>query len=336
MATDGLLGIIVLFVALMALLYIFLLLLWRVVAIVFLTALAPLFIAAAVADSNNRFVSWYTDMLIGVALLPLVAAIGMAVTVDIGSTMASLSPMVAVVLFAGGFLFTGRMMRELTKGLFKHGSARELLGGAIGAVVGIGATVATGGLGAGAMLAAGHAVGAGGAVAGAQGMMARGGGAAAAGAAGGLGAGGAAAMVGQAAMGHAKGGGASAPEATMHGQAAGMLFEHLAPQQRDILAHAPNLNPAMSVAHDPQASSLVQQATSHLPSQTPIDGRLSYMAKHGETYRPMLGKMMNAGTYTASVARGAAPQHTPFGFSDNEFERLQGLAANAQRAASRA
>jgi hypothetical protein len=98
----------------------------RTVMLGFCVVTAPLCLATAVFDSNNRFFHWWLDLLGSVLLTPLVLGIAIALSLTLASHVvasAVVGPMLAMVVMCGGLWFSGKMIHQLTWRGFSHGSA---------------------------------------------------------------------------------------------------------------------------------------------------------------------------------------------------------------------
>jgi hypothetical protein len=98
----------------------------RTVMLGFCVVTAPLCLATAVFDSNNRFFQWWLDLLGSVLLTPLVLGIAISLSLTLASHVvaaAVVGPIVAMVIMCGGLWFSGKMIHQLTWRGFSHGSA---------------------------------------------------------------------------------------------------------------------------------------------------------------------------------------------------------------------
>jgi hypothetical protein len=98
----------------------------RTVMLGFCVVTAPLCLATAVFDTNNRFFHWWLDLLGSVMLTPLVLGVAIALSLTLASHVVSafaVGPLLAVVILAGGLWFAGKMVHQLTWRGFSHGSA---------------------------------------------------------------------------------------------------------------------------------------------------------------------------------------------------------------------
>ena len=106
----------------------------RTVMLGFCVVAAPLCLATAVFDANNRFFHWWLDLLGSVLLTPLVLGMAIALSLTLASHVISafaIGPLLAVVICTGGLWFAGKMIHHLTWRGFNHGGA--LAGFAAGA-----------------------------------------------------------------------------------------------------------------------------------------------------------------------------------------------------------
>jgi hypothetical protein len=111
---------------LILILYAAVLMIVRTVMLGFCIVAAPLCLATAVFDSNNRFFHWWLDLLGSVLLTPLVLGMAIALSLTLASHVVSaavVGPLLAVVVMCGGLWFAGKMIHHLTWRGFSHGSA---------------------------------------------------------------------------------------------------------------------------------------------------------------------------------------------------------------------
>ena len=119
---------------LILLLYAGFLMIVRTVMLGFVVVAAPLCLATAVFDTNNRFFHWWLDLFGSVLLTPLVLGMAIALSFTLASHVVAafaVGPLLAVVILCGGLWFAGKMVHQLTWRGFSHGSA--LAGFAAGA-----------------------------------------------------------------------------------------------------------------------------------------------------------------------------------------------------------
>jgi hypothetical protein len=98
----------------------------RTVMLGFCIVAAPLCLATAVFDANNRFFHWWLDLLGSVLLTPLVLGMAIALSLTLASHVLSafaVGPILALVIMCGGLWFAGKMVHQLTWRGFSHGSA---------------------------------------------------------------------------------------------------------------------------------------------------------------------------------------------------------------------
>jgi hypothetical protein len=98
----------------------------RTVMLGFCVVAAPLCLATAVFDANNRFFHWWLDLFGSVLLTPLVLGIAIALSLTLAShviTAVAVGPLLAVVILSGGLWFSSKMVHQLTWRGFSHGSA---------------------------------------------------------------------------------------------------------------------------------------------------------------------------------------------------------------------
>jgi len=111
---------------LILILYAAFLMIVRTVMLGFCIVTAPLCLATAVFDSNNRFFHWWLDLFGSVLLTPLVLGIAIALSLTLASHVVSaavVGPILALVVMCGGLWFAGKMIHHLTWRGFSHGSA---------------------------------------------------------------------------------------------------------------------------------------------------------------------------------------------------------------------
>ena len=111
---------------LILILYAAFLMIVRTVMLGFCIVAAPLCLATAVFDSNNRFFHWWLDLLGSVLLTPLVLGMAIALSLTLASHVVSaavVGPLLAVVVLCGGLWFAGKMIHHLTWRGFSHGGA---------------------------------------------------------------------------------------------------------------------------------------------------------------------------------------------------------------------
>ncbi|MGA8360300.1 MAG: hypothetical protein WB793_01615 [Candidatus Dormiibacterota bacterium] len=111
---------------LILLLYAAFLMVVRTVMLGFCIVAAPLCLATAVFDSNNRFFHWWLDLLGSALLTPLVLGMAIALSLTLASHVVSafaVGPLLAVVILCGGLWFSAKMIHQLSWRGFSHGSA---------------------------------------------------------------------------------------------------------------------------------------------------------------------------------------------------------------------
>jgi hypothetical protein len=119
-------------------LYAVFLMIVRTVMLGFCVVTAPLCLATAVFDSNNRFFHWWLDLFGSVLLTPLVLGIAIALSLALAShvtTAFAVGPLLAVVICGGGLWFAAKMVHQLTWRGFSHGSALAGFAAGIATVV---------------------------------------------------------------------------------------------------------------------------------------------------------------------------------------------------------
>lgn len=108
-------------------LYAFALMVVRTVMLAFCIATAPLCLATAVFDTNNRFFRWWMDLFIGVLTAPAVLGIAIALSLTLAVNLAPLVPplgaLLAVIVMCGGLWMGAKMVHTLTWRHFGHGGA---------------------------------------------------------------------------------------------------------------------------------------------------------------------------------------------------------------------
>ena len=111
---------------LILLLYALFLMVTRTVMLGFCVATAPLCLATAAFDVNNRFLHWWLDLFLGVLLMPIVLGVGISLSATIASSVVdalAVGPILAFVVMCGGLWFSSRMVHHITWRHFSHGSA---------------------------------------------------------------------------------------------------------------------------------------------------------------------------------------------------------------------
>lgn len=111
---------------LVLLLYAMFLMVARTVMLGFCITTAPLCLATAVFNLNNRFVQWWVDLFCGVLLTPIVLSVSISLSITIAANLVSappVGPMLAFVVICGGLWFSAKMVHHLTWRHFSHGGA---------------------------------------------------------------------------------------------------------------------------------------------------------------------------------------------------------------------
>lgn len=121
-------------------LYALVLMVLRTVMLAFCVATAPLCLATAVFDSNNRFLRWWIDLFIGVLATPLVLGIAVAVSVTVAANVVTMAQpigaLLAVIVMCGGLWMAAKMVHALTWRQFGHGGALAGFTAGIGVMLG--------------------------------------------------------------------------------------------------------------------------------------------------------------------------------------------------------
>ncbi len=98
----------------------------RTVMLGFCIVTAPLCLATAVFDANNRFFHWWLDLLGSALLTPLLLGIAIALSLTLASHVVSalvVGPLIAMITMCGGLWFAAKLVHQLTWRGFNHGSA---------------------------------------------------------------------------------------------------------------------------------------------------------------------------------------------------------------------
>lgn len=121
-------------------LYALVLMVLRTVMLAFCVATAPLCLATAVFDSNNRFLRWWIDLFIGVLATPLVLGVALAVSVTVAANVVTVAPpigaLLAVIVMCGGLWMAAKMVHAMTWRQFGHGGALAGFTAGIGVMLG--------------------------------------------------------------------------------------------------------------------------------------------------------------------------------------------------------
>lgn len=121
-------------------LYALVLMVLRTVMLAFCVATAPLCLATAVFDSNNRFLRWWIDLFIGVLATPLVLGIAIAVSVTVAADVVPVAQpigaLLAVIVMCGGLWMAAKMVHAITWRQFGHGGALAGFTAGIGVMLG--------------------------------------------------------------------------------------------------------------------------------------------------------------------------------------------------------
>jgi type IV secretory pathway VirB6-like protein len=98
----------------------------RTVMLGFCVVMAPLCLATAVFDSNNRFFHWWLDVMGSVLLTPLLLGVAISLSLTLASHVVSaavVGPVLAMTVLCGGLWFAGKLVHQLAWRGFSHGSA---------------------------------------------------------------------------------------------------------------------------------------------------------------------------------------------------------------------
>ena len=121
-------------------LYALVLMVLRTVMLAFCVATAPLCLATAVFDVNNRFLRWWLDLFIGVLMTPLILGIAIAISVTVAANLVTVQPpiggLLAVIVMCGGLWMAAKMVHALTWRQFGHGGALAGFTAGIGVMLG--------------------------------------------------------------------------------------------------------------------------------------------------------------------------------------------------------
>jgi hypothetical protein len=119
--------------------YIMVLWLGRAIMLLFCFATAPICLACAVYDTNNRFTKWWLNQFINALIIPSVLAIGLGITIAATSIVAGIgwpppliiplapplvNPVQAVIaniILIGGMWYTGKVIHALVAETYRHG-----------------------------------------------------------------------------------------------------------------------------------------------------------------------------------------------------------------------
>lgn len=121
-------------------LYALVLMVLRTVMLAFCVATAPLCLATAVFDGNNRFLRWWIDLFIGVLATPLVLGTALSVSVTMAMSVVTVAQpigaLLAVIVMCGGLWMAAKMVHALTWRQFGHGGALAGFTAGIGVMLG--------------------------------------------------------------------------------------------------------------------------------------------------------------------------------------------------------
>jgi type IV secretory pathway VirB6-like protein len=98
----------------------------RTVMLGFCVVMAPLCLATAVFDSNNRFFHWWLDVMGSVLLTPLLLGVAISLSLTLASHVVSavvVGPILALTVMCGGLWFSSKLIHQLAWRGFSHGSA---------------------------------------------------------------------------------------------------------------------------------------------------------------------------------------------------------------------
>jgi hypothetical protein len=110
----------------------------RTVMLGFCVVTAPLCLATAVFDANNKFFHWWLDLLGSALLTPLLLGIAIALSLTLASHVVSaavVGPLIAMVTMSGGLWFAAKLIHQLTWRGFNHGSALAGFAAGIGTMI---------------------------------------------------------------------------------------------------------------------------------------------------------------------------------------------------------
>lgn len=98
----------------------------RTVMLGFCVVMAPLCLATAVFNSNNRFFHWWLDVMGSVLLTPLLLGVAISLSLTLASHVVSaavVGPLLAMTVLCGGLWFSSKLVHQLAWQGFSHGSA---------------------------------------------------------------------------------------------------------------------------------------------------------------------------------------------------------------------
>ena len=138
-ASDNMVAVVVGGIPLLILvLYAAFLMVVRTVMLGFCVVTAPLCLATAVFDANNKFFHWWLDLLGSALLTPLLLGIAIALSLTLASHVVSaavVGPLIAMVTMCGGLWFAAKLVHQLTWRGFNHGSALAGFAAGVGTMV---------------------------------------------------------------------------------------------------------------------------------------------------------------------------------------------------------
>lgn len=297
-------------------LYVLILVMTATVMILFTSVLAPIFIGLGVYGLNNRFTEWWISMFTGALLAPIIASVGLGITekaiIVAGTTTITpgWSTVLEIIFACGGIYITGRMINELLKGAFRHGSARQLL-------------MSAGEMAVGASLAGVAMAGAAGAGAGALGRLKAGAQAAGhqyfrtqPGSQGGTLGTGFKHMMGM-------GGSTATADEPING-----VHQYAPPEMQGGLSRFDSAYTVDAMDKDPGAREIIYRATSHMHPSATTAQRVAEMMRRPELTAVLSG-MMRSGTYYAQIAGGRPPSQARFHYTSQEMDSLRGTVDHA-------
>jgi hypothetical protein len=307
----GLLGVII---ALLMMIYLFVMLIMRDVILGFGVALAPIAIGLAVFDIRNEMFHLWRNIFLGGLLMSLAGAVGVGVTFAIFGSLIQTSAtgmdwLMAIIMLIGGLFMTTRLMNIVMRGSMSHRSPTSLLlGMSEGAIIGMGVRKA---IGAGRSMVSGKAKDAGGATGVPQTSATR--------AQANTAAGTAAAA-------------ASMADAELGPAAPGSVLSAASLTTQAGLAGLPPGSLETALINDEKAQQVIAAATANLHPGTSIQARLRTMAS-SDIHRPVLNRLIENGVGKGQLISGVDPYAVKFAYSDDEMEIMTNMANEAARRA---
>lgn len=122
----GLLGLLIAGVLILLLIYMIIMLIARFLLTAMVVAMAPLVMGVAVFEPKNRFTEWWVEAFFGAALIPVVLAFCIGLTVALATNAVigkggAWGTLFVPIDLIGGIWLTGKMMHKLTWRHFQHG-----------------------------------------------------------------------------------------------------------------------------------------------------------------------------------------------------------------------